>query len=53
MGSMYSSVLDLGDDGVDHWSECFGETWRNSRKRDAKTASTEGDEDDDGDDDGR
>jgi hypothetical protein len=46
MGSMYSSVLERGEDGDDHESECFGETRRSSSNREARIASMDGGGDD-------
>lgn len=50
VGNTYSSVLDRGEDGVDHCNECLGETWKACKNREAITANIDDPEDDSEDD---
>jgi len=50
VGNRYSSVLDRGEDGVDHCNECLGETCKACKNREAITANIDDLEDDSEDD---
>jgi hypothetical protein len=45
VGNTYSSVLDRGEEGVDHCNECLGETCNACKNREAITANIDDSED--------
>lgn len=50
IGNTYSSVLERGEEGIDHCVKCFGETCRACKNREAMIANIDGDESGSGDD---